>query len=55
MVVGAFICQKEDSKSISEALRIIRANTPEWNPTNFMVDFDLAEIRALETVFPSTF
>lgn len=53
IVVSAFICQKEDSKSISEALRIIRANTPEWQPKHFMVDFDLAEISALEDVFPS--
>lgn len=54
-VVGVFISQNENSDSIAEALHIICKCNPDWNPKYFMVDFDSAEILALEDVFPGMF
>ena len=46
------LVQNEDSNSIAEALKIISQWNPEWKSKYFMVDFDTAEILALEDVFP---
>jgi hypothetical protein len=51
-VVGEFMCQNEDSLSIEEALGILKAWNPSWNPKYFMVDYSLAEIDAIEKSFP---
>lgn len=53
-VVASFVTQDEDNGSISEALRIVKEWNPEWQPRYTMVDFDQAEITALEEVFPGT-
>ena len=51
-VVAAFVTQNEDASSIAEALEVIQQRNPDWSPKLFMVDFDKAEITALEEVFP---
>ena len=51
-VVAEFICQNEDSKSIAEALAVIRGWNTWWSPLYFMVDFSTAEIKAIEQQFP---
>lgn len=53
-VVASFITQNEDSESIAEALRTLREWNLEWMPQYCMVDFDTAEITALEEVFSGT-
>ena len=52
-VVAEFICENEDAESIAEALRIIKSWNSGWNPRYFMVDYSLAEINAIEEVFPN--
>ena len=52
-VVAEFICENEDAESIAEALRIIKSWNIGWNPIYFMVDYSLAEINAIEEVFPN--
>ncbi|XP_046862045.1 uncharacterized protein LOC124455456 [Xenia sp. Carnegie-2017] len=54
IVVAVFIPENEDTGSISEVLRILSRENPEWNPRNMMVDFSLAEISAIEECFPKT-
>lgn len=53
-VVAVFLTQYENASSIREALAVFKNWNPQWNPTHFMVDFDSAEILALEQVFPGT-
>ncbi len=52
-VVGTFITEEENVSSISEGLRQIKDNSPEWHQQSFMVDNDAKEIAALQTLFPS--
>lgn len=51
VVVGTFVLQFEDSRSIAEALQIISSWNPTWSPESFMVDYSEAEINAIEKVF----
>jgi len=51
---ASFIVQSEDTRSISEAIQVIKLWNPAWQPENWMVDFCEAEINALETAFPGT-
>ena len=51
-IVGSFITQREDAASIQEALEIFKAWNPTWEPASFIVDFSLAEINAIESVWP---
>ncbi len=52
IVVASFVMQTEDTRSISEALTIIRDWNPDWQPSNWMVDFSEMEINALNATFP---
>lgn len=51
-VVGAFITQKEDSDSISEALDIIKGLNPSWKPKSFMIDASEIEMMSIIKTFP---
>ena len=53
-LVAEFIVQSESARDIEEALKILIAWNPEWNPNYFMTDFSEAEILAPETSFPNT-
>lgn len=55
MTVGTFVIQNEDTKSIKEALNLLKDWNSEWKPANFMVDYCHAEIQALEQTFPGKF
>jgi hypothetical protein len=51
-VVGAFVTQREDSQSISEALSILKDQNPSWNTKSFMIDACEMEMMAINVVFP---
>ena len=51
-VVAEFIIQSERAENILEALKILKAWNPTWNPQFFMSDYSEAELAALETAFP---
>lgn len=48
-----FIPENEDIDSLVEALELIKGFNPDWQPNNFLVDFSLAEIGAIEKTFSS--
>ena len=50
-VVGSFVIQYENKRSIEEALNVFKKWNPTWCPAYFMVDFAEEEIQALENVF----
>ena len=50
--VAEFVVETESAESISEALSILKAWNPDWDPPFFMVDYCDAEINAIETVLP---
>ena len=51
-VVASFVTQDENSKTITEALKIIKHWNPEWNSKCFMVDNCDEEINAIKNIFP---
>ena len=51
-VVVEFILQSETAESVLEALEILKAWNPTWNPCYFMSDYSEAELAALEIAFP---
>ena len=53
IVVAVFIPENEDTTSLEEALEKIKLFNPGWNPRNFLVDFSMAEIAAIEKTLPS--
>lgn len=55
MTVATFILETEDSFSIQEALSIIKAWNPDWEPAYFMCDYAEEEISAIESVFTGMF
>jgi hypothetical protein len=55
IVVAVFIPENEDIDSLVEALELIKGFNPDWKPNNFLVDFSLAEIVAIEKTFSSKF
>ena len=50
-VVGSFVIQYENKRSIEEALNVFKKWNPTWCPAYFMMDFAEEEIQALENVF----
>ncbi|XP_013402856.1 uncharacterized protein LOC106168368 [Lingula anatina] len=50
-VVAIFMPEHEDEKSIREALRILKSWNPRWTPRDFLADYCLAEINAVEKTF----
>lgn len=53
VVVGTFVVLHEDSKSIEEALEIFKEWNPDWKPSYFIVDYSEAEMKAIQTCFPT--
>ena len=51
-VVAEFIVQSETTENILEALSILKAWNPTWQPKYFMCDYSESELAALETAFP---
>ena len=51
-VVAVFITETELKKDIMEALAVIRAWNPNFNPTIGNTDYCLAEINAFEETWP---
>lgn len=49
-----FIVEKEDSVSVGEALRHLRALVPEWEPQFFVVDDSAVEQNGIKIAFPGT-
>jgi len=54
-VVGSFIIEKEDSKSVAEALSVIKDSNPEWNSLSFMIDASEIEANGIQMLFPGKF
>lgn len=50
-----FIVEYERTKTIQEALGILKGWNDGWNLSNFMTDFDEREIQAIEQTFPSKY
>lgn len=55
IVVAVFIPENDDVNSLEEALEKIKSFNPGWKPRNFLVDFAMAEITAIEKTLPSMF
>ena len=51
-VVATFVTKRESTKSIAEALQVIKQWNPTYKPRYFMTDYSKEEIIALEDVFP---
>lgn len=51
-VVAAFVTEREDSGSISEALSILKEVNPSWTTKSFMIDASEIEMISLNAVFP---
>ena len=51
--VAEFVCESETTKSIAEALDILKTWNPQWTPKYFMTDYSEQEIQALAQVFPT--
>ena len=52
-IIAQFVVQSESEECIAEALCVLKAQNPSWNPPYFMCDFSDAEISALQEVFPN--
>ena len=50
--VGTFVVEKEDSKSVAEAIAILIDNCPKWDTSNFMIYSSEIEAVAIKLVFP---
>ncbi|XP_026170383.1 uncharacterized protein LOC113134972 isoform X2 [Mastacembelus armatus] len=51
IVVAVFIVRHETEEAVSDALHILKAWNDGWSPGHFIVDFNMAEINAVESVF----
>ena len=51
-VVASFVVQDETTMAITEALRIIKSWTPEWDPKCFTVDNCDEEMKSIGKTFP---
>ena len=50
-IVGSFVIQSVTADAIYEALSILNSWNPEWNPSNFMVDYSEEEMSATGKLF----
>jgi len=50
-IVASFFISRDTKSNVAEALDIIRRWNSSWEPTNFMCDYDLREIGAIESIF----
>ena len=53
-VVAEFIIQSKTSDDIFEALSVLKAWNPDWNPKFYLLDYSDAEIAAVKKLFPCT-
>ena len=53
VVVGQFVTQYEDAKSISEALLNLKSWINDWYPKKAMCNFREAEINTIEDIYYS--
>ena len=53
-VVAEFIIQSETAEFIHEALSILKAWNPTWEPQLYLTDYSDAEIAAIIKAFPNT-
>ena len=51
-IIAEFVVSNKTITQIAEALTVLRAQIPSWNPAHFLTDFCDAEIGAVEQVFP---
>lgn len=51
-VAGTFIIALEQKEAIKEALVQLKEWNPSWSPISWMTDYCLAEINAIEEIFP---
>nr|XP_020447011.1 COP9 signalosome complex subunit 9 isoform X1 [Monopterus albus]XP_020447012.1 COP9 signalosome complex subunit 9 isoform X1 [Monopterus albus] len=51
VVAAVFVVQHETKEAVSEALHVLKTWNEGWSPGYFMVDFSMAEINAVESVF----
>ena len=51
-IVGTFVCERESTENITEALNIIKDRNPGWKLLYFMTDYSDEEITSIETLFP---
>ena len=54
-VVATLILEREDTKSVAEALAALLVMNPGWSPSAFMVDSSEVEMNAIASVFPGNF
>ena len=52
IIAASFIVQDETTKSITEALSVIKQWNPQWKPRHFMTDLCEEEINSIESIFP---
>lgn len=50
-VVGTLVMEREDSKSLSEALNVLHQMNPTWSPKAFMIDSSEIEMNAIKEIF----
>lgn len=50
-VVGVMVVQEETTEAIKEGLEVFKCWNTGWKPAHFMVDYSIAEIKAVESVF----
>ncbi|KAL5015441.1 hypothetical protein ScPMuIL_009711 [Solemya velum] len=50
-IVASFFLSADTTTCIAEALEVIKGWNPSWHPENFMCDFDMREIGALQSIF----
>lgn len=51
LICGSFFISSDTTSSVAEALQVFKEWNPGWHPENFMCDYDLKEIRAVEETF----
>ena len=52
-VVGTFLMENEDSKSLAEALQVYEGMNEDWTTQSFMIDASEIEANAITSTFPS--
>ena len=53
-IVGSFVCERESTESITEALNFIKDRNPGWKLLYFMTDYSDEEITSTRPYFQVT-
>lgn len=51
-VAATFMPEHETTRSIEEAISVLKEQNPDWKPSHYMTDFDEREMNAMESIFP---